>query len=539
MASPVQPSPPAAPAPTGTWTALRNPLFRSLWIANVASQIGSTMHDTGAVWLMSTLTTSATLVALMQTVSSLPLFLLALPAGALADIVDRRKMILWSQIASLVVAFALAAVGWGGWITPPLLLGLTFLLAIGNAFTLPAWQALIPTIVSRTDLPGALTLGSLGINVARGIGPVLGGLIIGASGPAAVFVLNALSFIGIIFVIVRARGAQAAPKKHPEQVLGAMVAALRFTRHSREVQAVLVRNAAFVFFGIAAMALLPIIVRNRQLSATDFGLLMGAYGVGGIFSAAFLLQILRRHLTVDHILTISTILLAAITFAIGHVSDKLLLCGLLFVGGAMWLTGMSTFSVSGQSLFPNWVRARASAVQLVAVQAALATGALVWGKTTATWNAPLALQMAAAGLALTAVFSWILPLTAALRREVSPSDHWIEHPATLQVPDSAGPITVTVEYRVRAEDSAAFIAAADKLREIRLRDGAYEWFLNQDIENPTRFSETFCVATWVEHLRQHERATLADREIEDAVIRFHDAAAGPVKITHQIRRATR
>lgn len=508
---------------------LSNRLFRSLWLANLASQIGSTMHDTGAVWLMSTLTSSATLIALMQTMSSLPLFLFALPAGALADIVDRRRMIVIAQVASLCVAIIISVTSGAHRISPVLLLSLTFFLALGNAFTLPAWQALIPTIVAKPDLSSALTLGSLGINVARGVGPVIGGLIVAASGSTAVFILNAISFLGIILVLLRAEKAPQIPVAHSEQMLGAIVAALRFTRYSPGIHAVLIRNAAFVFFGVAPMALLPLIVRSRHLGATDFGILMGAYGVGGVFSAIFLLPKLRALLSVDRLLLLATLVFASTVFLLSAVQNQIAMTSILFVGGSMWLVGMSTFSVAGQSLFPNWVRARSSAIQLVAVQAGLALGALTWGNITAHFNYATALQVAAIGIAVSAGLVWLLPVNSALQQDLTPSEHWREHDPSIHVGDGEGPVLVSIDYTVKTENAQAFEQAIRKLRAIRLRDGAFRWSLFHDVQESTHYRESFLVGSWGEHLRQHTRATAADKQIEDAVLNFQQEGLPPVK----------
>jgi MFS family permease len=520
----VTPTPSVRP---GAWSVLRNRLFRSLWIANVASGIGSTLHDTAAVWTMATLTASPTLVTLMQTMSSLPLFLLALPAGALADIVDRRKLIIVAQFGALLATLLLVVLSWQGSLTPAWLLGVTLLLGISTVFTLPTWQALLAEIVERPDLPGAITLGSIGVNIARALGPLFAGVLLAASGPTAAFALNAVSFLGILVVLLRWRRPPPPVGARAERMLGAMVTALRFTRHSPVIQAVLVRSAGFAFFGIAPVALLPLIVRSRELAAADFGALMGAYGVGGIVAAFGLLPVLRRHFSSDTILLGATLLFAALAVALTVVDQRILMGAALFFAGAAWLIAVSTLAVASQSAFPDWVRARSSAIYLIAFQAALAIGALTWGVATALFDAATALRLAAGGLAATTLLGRSFPINAALGLDLTPSAHWGDHALAVEPADAAGPVLITLDYEVKPENAAAFRAAIARLRIVRLRDGAFRWALSQSLETPDHFRESFHVGSWGEHLRQHARATADDRKIEEAVLAFHSGPQPP------------
>lgn len=518
-------------APATRVSPLATPLFRALWLANVASGIGSAMHDTAAVWTMTTLTTSPTLVTLMQSMSSLPLFLLALPAGALADLVDRRRLIVVAQLLSALVTLVLAGIAWRGGLNPGVLLGITFLLGTGMAFTLPAWQAMIPGIVPREALPGAMALGGAGINIARSIGPIAGGLLVAAVGPAWVFALNALSFGGLIAVLLRARQVEPPRTRQTEQMLGAIVAALRYTRHSPAIHAVLMRNASLVFFGVAPMALLPLLVKARGLAAADFGLLMGAYGAGGIAAAFFLLPPLRRWLSLDRLLLAAGFTLAVMVGALSRADGVPVMAGLLFVAGAAWLISMSSFSAAAQGVFPNWVRARSSAVLVLVVQAAFAFGALTWGAVTSRANPELALQIAGGGLLASLILIQAFPLNPHTQLNLSPSAHWAPHQLAFEPAPSDGPVLVTVEYRIDPASADAFRRAMGALRRIRLRDGAFRWSLFQDLTDAASFRESFLVGTWSEHERQHERATVADRAVEEQAVAFHVGDAPP-KVSH-------
>lgn len=520
------------------WSVLDNRIFRALWLANVASGIGSAMHDTAAVWTMATLTASATLVTLMQTMSSLPLFLLALPAGALADIIDRRKVIIGSQIAALAVTALLVFFSWTGGLSPALLLGATFFLGITVAFTTPTWQALLAEIVEKKDLTGALTLGSIAVNISRAIGPMIAGILLASSGPTAAFLLNGLSFLGIIIVLWRWKRPAAMVGAHSERMLGAIMTALRFTRYSPVIQTVLVRNGLFAFFGIAPVALLPLIVRGQNLAAADFGMFMSAYGIGGIVTALFLLPKLRAKFSADQILTTATLIFAVLAASLSFLDQRFIMTAVLFVSGSAWLTAMSTLAVAAQSSFPNWVRARSSAIHLIVVQGSLALGALVWGQVTSQSDPDLALRIASGGLFLTLVLAKGLAINPAMQLDLTPSHHWNEHHLAMEPGDDDGPVVVCIEYQVKEQDLPSFGDSIAKLRVIRLRDGAFFWSLTQDLENPAMLRETFHVGSWGEHLRQHEHATEDDRRIEEAVLAFHTGSEPP-KITHHLMKNVR
>lgn len=508
-------------------------MFRPLWIANVASGIGSALHDTAAVWTMTTLTHSATLVTLMQSMSSLPLFLLALPAGALADILDRRKVLLAAQTGALVVTAGLALLSWAGYLSPIALLAVTFLLGVGVSFTIPTWQALLAEIVGRQHLTSALTLGSIAVNVSRALGPVFAGLLLAVASPTAAFALNALSFLGIIVVLWRTHPPASARSEHPERMWGALAASLRFTRHSPVVRSVLTRNATFTFFGIASVALLPLIVRGRGLAAADFGALMGAYGMGGILAAIFLLPILRRRFDADGILFGATVILAALAAVLALEPHRLTMEVILLGAGAAWMTGMSALAVAAQSAYPNWVRARSSATQLIVVQGSMAGGALAWGQVTAHSHSSTAMIIASCGLLATLLLGRIHRIGHAMTVDVTPSDHWGGHQLPHEPGDDEGPIAVTLEYEIDPEKALPFQRAMERLRRVRLRDGAFRWSLLQDLENPSQYREAFVISSWGEHLRQHARATRDDRSIEDAAQAFHIGPVPP-RVRHHL-----
>jgi len=510
---------------------LRAPVYRRLWLANVCSGIGSSMHDTAAIWTMSLMTSSPLLVTLVQSTSSVALFLFGLPAGALADILDRRRVIFWAQIGCLLVAGTLGVLAIGGHLSIGLLLTATFLLGAGTATTMPSWQSIIPEIVDRKQLPAAITLGSVGINIARAAGPMFGGLLLGISGPGWVFLINSLSFVGVVVALILWQRPAPPADTNSERMLGAMAAAFRYTRHSTAIHAVLIRQGWFVFCAIAPTVLLPLILRSHGASAMEFGLQMGAYGVGGVTTAFLVLPRLRERLSLDSLMTAATTVSSIALAGLGLAKNFWMVGALMFVAGAAWLANMTTLALAGQSAFPNWVRARSSAVQLLVVQGGIALGALLWGQFTVHFGAPAALRVAAAGVLSNLILVRRFPLNYIVRLDLTPSTHWPEHQLEAQPHPDEGPVLISVDYEIPTEHHESFRIAMGKLRRVRLRDGAFRWALFQDLASTRHFRESFLVGSWAEHLRQHTRATVADKQIEESANGFHDGIVPP-RVSH-------
>ena len=510
------------------------PLFRAIWMGSVVSNIGTTMNDTAAVWTMtSTLSASPTMVSLMQSMSSLPLFLFALPAGALADLVDRRKLIICAQSGALVTAMGMAILTWMGRMNEALLLLATFQLGLATAFTTPAWQALVPEIVGKKNLSSAIGLSAVGYNIARAMGPILGGVLVAAVGPAAVFALNAASFVAVIFVMSRGNYIAAPRSAQREQMLGAMVAALRYVRHAPPMRAVLLRVGVHVASAVAPVVLLPLLVRTRGGTASDFGLMMGCYGAGAIGMAGFVLPNLRSRFAFDQVTGAAAIGSALAAVGLAFVPGILPMGAVLILAGASWIAGMNTFSLASQSAFPNWVRARSSAIYLVVMQGMNAVGAVTWGQLADHYNLRLALLVAAGGLLVSMLLSRLKPISHVASLDLSPSSHMHGHTLENEPAPEDGPILVTIQYEIDPEKAVEFRAAMFRLRETRLRDGAFRCSLFVDLDNPALYRETFLVGSWAEHLRQHERATMDDLKIEEAVKAYH-IGAQPPQVKHHL-----
>jgi len=520
-------------ATTGTatspiWRPLALPVFRALWIASVASNVGTVMHDTAAGWLMTSLSRSAILVALMQTASSLPMFLLSLPSGALADVVDRRRLLMVTQ------AWMLAAAGTLGVLTvlhvtsPWVLLGLTFTMGLGNALNGPAWQAVTPELVAAEDLTAAVALGGAGYNLGRAVGPAIAGFIIAAAGSGAVFLLNAASFVGVLIVLSRWQRRPRQSLSPTERVMGAMRAGTRYVRHSLAMRAVLVRAGVFILCGSALWALLPLLARHvLGLGSVGYGVLLGCLGAGAV-AGAVLLPSLQARFSIDQVVGGGTVLFAAAIAALGAVRSPLLAGVTMAAAGVAWLVVMSSLNVAAQTVLPAWVRARGLAVYLLVFQGGLAAGSALWGAVASHEGIPYAFVYAALGLLVGLAAALRYPLAAHAGLDLTPAMHWPVPAVAAEPHPEDGPVLVTVVYRIEPRRADEFAEAMRAVARLRRRDGAIRWGLFRDTAEPERYVETFIVESWAEHLRQHERITVADLAIEQRAFACQVEGARPV-----------
>ena len=516
------------------WKPLRVPMFRNLLIADLVSDIGTFMQGVGAAWLMVSQGAGPLLVALTQTASALPFFLLALPAGALGDIFDRRKLIVTTEVWMVSVATAIAALTLLHWITPWMLLLLTVALSIGDALEAPTWRAILPEVVPREDLLPAIALNGIEFNLARAIGPALGGFLIAVAGVATTFTLNALSFLVVLWVIVRWKRPAQQRGLPRETLSGATRAAFRYTRNTPEMLTVLGRIAVIMFFASPFWALLPTVAHQLRESATLYGLLLTVFG-GGAMLGALALQRARSFFSVDAVLAMGTTVFAAALWATATFRSIAVLCVVIAFGGAAWTIVMSLMSTVMQTVAPDWVRARAAAIFMLVYMGAWAAGSAFWGYVAGHRGTHFSFLVAAIGTAVSPVLILIsrLPNTAA---DLGAWDHWRKPMLVDEVQLDQGPVLVTVEYEIEAKDSDEFLAALEEFSRVRRRDGAARWGVYYDTEHPTLYLETFTVESWAEHLRQHDRLTQADRAVEERLHRFE---AKPAKVRHFIYARTK
>jgi MFS family permease len=515
------------------WSPFRHSAFTLLWTATVVANIGTWMYSAASGWLMTSLNPDPLIVSLVQVATTLPLFLFALPAGALADIVDKRKFLLLAETATTIVSAIFAAIVWLDRATPTNLLAFTFLIGVGGALTAPAWQSVVPQLVPKRDLQPAVAANSVGVNISRAIGPALGGVLVAWIGIAAPFWLNAISNLGILGALWWWRSSRSKTSHLPVERFGSAIrAGFRHARNNSHLRATLIRGAAFFLFASAYWALLPLVARNQVAGGPGlYGFLLGAIGAGAV-GAAFALPWMKAKLGADRLVAAATIGTAAtlVLLALAHnAATALVAC---VIAGMSWIAALASLNVSAQVALPEWVRGRGLAMFVTAFFGAMTLGSAIWGQLATMIGLPAAHLIAAAGAMVAIPLTWRWKLQTGAGLDLSPSMHWPAPVVTHEVEQDRGPVLVTVEYKIDPQDREAFLSAIDKLARQRRRDGAYVWGIYEDVSEEGRMIETFLVESWLEHLRQHERVTNADRVIEDAVQRFH--CAGTPVVTHYV-----
>ena len=524
---------PVHPGALPAWGAMRYPVFRWLWLATVVSNIGSWMYNAASGWLMTSLNPSPLIVSLVQVANSLPLFLFALPAGALADMVDKRRLILALEILTTLMSAAFALLIAMHIVDPPLLLLFAFVLGTLAALEAPAWQAIVTLLVPGPALSSAIAINSLGINISRVIGPAITGAIILGLGIAAPFWLDAFSNAGVIAVLLlwrpqRPKTLRGLPS---ERLTGAIRAGVRYARYNRDLRATLVRAIGFFLFASAYWALLPLVARSQLHGGPGlYGTLLAAIGAGAI-GGALLLPRARARLGPDGVVMLGEAGTAAALVLFGLAHQPWVAVTACLLAGVSWISVLATLNVSAQTVLPDWVRGRGLAAYVTVFFGTMTVGSALWGFVAEHLGLASAhyLAGAAALLALWMTRRWRLQSGPAA--DLTPSMHWPEPVLAAGTQDDAGPVLVTVEYQVAAEHREAFLAAIVPVARERRRDGAYDWHIFHDSAHPERMLETFLIDSWLEHLRQHQRVTRADHALEERLQRY---ARGPPRVTHYI-----
>jgi MFS family permease len=514
------------------------PLFRNLWLASIVSNLGGWMQDTAGTWLMTVLTTSPLLIALMQTAASLPVVILGLLAGATADIFDRRRLLIFWQAWMLAAVAILSVLTFFDIISPWILLILTFLLNIGAAMNSPAWQAIVPEVIPRAQLPDAISLNSAGFNLARALGPALGGLAIAlyaraTTGAASVFLLNSLSFVGVILVLYRwQRNPHFKSALPAERIRGSVRAGIRYMRYAPMLQAAFMRTLIFTLFVSAVWALLAVVARDDlHQGAMGYGILNGSMGFGAVIGATSLPRV-RRVLSADAIIASATAVFVSTLAVLALVKVPLIIIPVLITAGFAWTSAMSTLNLAVQVSVPAWVQARALGAYQMIFAGGMALGSVIWGFIAEHVSTSKSLMCAAGGLAVTLPLSLRFHVLRGAQPDFSPHRYALPAPTlALEREDSDGPVRVSITYHIDPQDYAAFTKAIHQLRDVRLRDGAIRWGVYQDASDPGHLNETFITESWLEYLRQRERFTLSDLAIRERVFSFHRGNEPP-RISH-------
>jgi predicted MFS family arabinose efflux permease len=503
----------------------------------MASNFGGLIQSVGASWMMTSLSGSPQMIALVQTSTSLPIMLLSLWAGAVADNLDRRKVMLAAQTFMLLVSLVLAAGAVLGILSPWLLLSLTFLIGCGTAVNGPAWQASVGDMVPRPALPAAVAMNSMGFNIARSVGPALGGAIVAIGGAAAAFFINALSYLGLIGVLARWHP-DIPPRALPRERLGvAMTAGLRYVAMSPNLMRVMFRAALFGLAASAVPALMPLVARDViQGGPLTYGVLLGSFGlgaVGGALSSGWL----RTHMSTEAITRIATLAVAIGAGATGASSLIPVTLVALALAGAGWVLALSTFNVTVQISSPRWVVARAIALYQMAAFGAMAAGSWLFGAVADVHGPVIALHAAAAVQFAGLLVALVLPLPGAADINLDPQDRWREPDTEVPIEPRSGPIVITIEHRVAEHNVVAFLAAMNERRRIRMRDGARRWTLLRDLGDPKLWIERYDVPTWLDYVRHNQRRTHADAANSETLRQLRMEEGEPV-VHRMIERQT-
>ncbi len=496
---------------------LRHAPFRVFYLGSIGAALGYTMQATVAAWLMATLTPSALMVALVQTASTAPSILFGLIAGSLADIVDRRRVILVTQVVLLVATAVLGFATLAGITGPPMLLAFTFLIGAGFTVYMPAQQASINEFVTRVELPRAVALGAVAFNVARAVGPALAGAIAAWLGSGSALIASSLFFI-LMIVAIRSWTRREAPLPGvPETLFSGVLIGLRYARHSIAMRSLIIRNLIFSICAAALWALLPVIARDQLgLGAGGYGMLSGAFGIGAVAGAVMIPRQMQKH-SLNKVVTFGILLWAGATvlIAASHYT-ALALLGTLAAGTA-WVSVLASLSAGTQSSAPQWVRARAVAMNLVSIQACLAVGSVLWGALASATDTRVALAASAATMLTLHLLNRRVQVRMGTEADVTPGMQLPELAIAFEPEPDDGPVLIQVEYRIAPENRDAFLKAIQAVEPTRRRNGASSWRVFRNLGEDGLFVERFIIESWAEFVRLRTRMTVADRKLQERV----------------------
>jgi MFS family permease len=491
------------------------------------------MYSAAAGWLMTSLTTDTFVVSLVQVANNLPMFAFAIVAGALTDIVDKRRFLIVLESATTVLSAIFALMVWFDRITPTSLLWFLFFIGAAGALTSPAWQAIVSELVPRETLSPAISANSVGVNVSRAVGPALAGAIIGPLGISAPFIVNAVSNLAVIGALAWWREPKRTSSALPvEHLGGAIRVGFRYAINNPSLRATLVRTVAIFVFASTYWALLPLVARDRIGGGPEiYGILLWAIGLGAV-AGAFAMPAWKARIGADRLVAAASLgtAVALVLFGLARAPVTAFLASI--IAGVSWIAVVATLTVSAQVALPDWVRGRGLAIYITAFFGAMTIGSAIWGQVASVAGLPIAHFAAAAGAVLAIPLTWRWKLQTGDKLDLTPSMQWPAPIVSQEIEGSDGPVLVTIEYRIADDKNReAFLAALDRLRPERLRDGAYTWGIFEDTAEPGKFVETFLVESWLEHLRQHERVTNADYVIQQHLQRL---LKGDPKVTHLI-----
>ena len=512
-----------------TWRALQNPVFRKLWAASLVSGTCVAAHDTATTWVMNTLTPSPLLISLMSTVASLPFFLFTLPAGALADTVDRKKFLIFMNFWLAIIAVALAVLGWLHLLSTHIILASVFLVGVGFAFEAPAWTSIVPEIVSNAELTSAATLGGLQLNISGILGPALGGTLLPFIGPSCLFALNAACFLGVIFAVFQWKRIMPQSRRGLESFFDSFVKAIRYIRYAPGLQIVLARNALFALFISAIPALMPVVgLKVLHLNASQLGLLFTSQGIGSVAGAAFIIPWLRARYSANLLIVIANLLVAIVYVLMALARQPGIFFVIAGLAGVGWTLSASELWVAAQRAMPTWVSGRMNATVIMVSQGAMAIGGVIWGSAASTAGPTYSLLAAAALLLVSLVLAGPLSINFTGNLDLNPAPVSSSSYKLLYTPNPGdGPVSICVEFNIDRARVPEFLKLMRDVRLIHLRNGAYRWSLSKDLTGPCTYRLEITVSSWDEHLAQRERMTKLDKAVLERAWSFHTGKNSP------------
>lgn len=506
---------------------LSNEFYRTIWFASLASNMGGLIQAVGAAWMMASISSSENMVALVQASTTLPIMLFSVVSGAVADSFDRRKVMLASQFFMICVSAGLSLCAYLGVLTPWLLLSFTFLIGCGTALNNPSWQASVGDMVPREVLPGAVALNSMGFNITRSVGPAIGGMIVAGAGAAAAFTVNTLSYFALIYALFRWQPNLPKPALPREHLVDAISAGLRYVAMSPNIGKVLFRGFAFGLTAVAILALLPIVARDLVAGGPlTYGALLGAFGAGAI-GGALASRRAREMMSSEDIVRCSFAGFA-VSAAVTGVSTSALLTGLaMMIAGASWVLALSLFNTVVQLSTPRWVVGRALSLYQMATFGGMACGSWLWGHLAETQGVGHALVASSVLMMVGVAIGFWLPMPAFGALNLDPLNRFNEPALRLDIRPRSGPIVILIDYEIRDQDLPEFLKLMVERRRIRIRDGARNWTLMRDLENPDIWTETYHTPTWLDYVRHNHRRTKADAENFDRLLVLHQGPDRP------------
>jgi MFS family permease len=521
-------------AADGVTAPLRHPVFRRIWLASLLSNLGLLIQGVGAAWAMTQMTSSADKVALVQTALMLPIMLISMPAGAIADMYDRRIVALLSLSIALVGATALSVLAWFGLVTPQILLTFCFIVGSGMALFGPAWQSSVSEQVPSETLPSAVALNGISYNIARSFGPAIGGIVVATAGAVAAFAANAALYIPLLVVLFLWRRTSEPSRLPRERLNRAIVSGVRYIANSPSIRIVLARTLATGLVGGSVSALMPLVARDLlHGGAQTYGIMLGAFGMGAVIGALNITE-LRRRLSGESAIRACTLSMAGAIAAVALSRQPVLTAAALVVAGAVWMAAIALFNIGVQLSAPRWVAGRSLAAFQASIAGGVAIGSWGWGRLTDAAGVEAALLVSAALMfALPLLGLWLRMPPVSARNE--DAEVLADPEVRLSLTGRSGPLVVEIEYRVDQESARAFHNVMQEVQLSRQRNGAYGWSIARDIADPELWTERYHCPTWLDYLRQRNRSTQSERALHQRAMDFH-LGPDPVRVRRMLER---